>query len=53
MSSHVPYIMSAEEEVLTFKQGSGESLGDAWSRLSESYVTTEPKMTLRVLLRSF
>ena len=41
MSSPVPFIMSAEEEVLTFKQGSGESFGDAWSRISESYVKTE------------
>ena len=53
MSSSVPYIMSVEEEVLTFKQGSGESFGDAWSRISESYVKTEPKITLSVFLSSF
>ena len=53
MSSPMPFIMSAEEEVLTFKQGSGESFGDAWSRISESYVKTEPKMTLSVFLSSF
>ena len=53
MTSPVPFIMSSEEEVLTFKQGSGESFGDAWSRISESYVKTEPKMTLSVYLSSF
>ena len=53
MSSFAPYIMSAEEEVFTFKQGSRESFGDAWSRISESYVKTEPKMTLSVFLSSF
>ena len=53
MSSSVPYIMSAEEEVFTFKQGSGESFGDAWSRISDFYVKTEPKMTLSVFLSSF
>ena len=53
MSSPTPYIMSAEEEVFTFKQGSGESFGDAWSKISESYVKTEPKMTLSVFLSSF
>ena len=53
MTSPVPFIMSSEEEVLTFKQGSGESFGDAWSRISESYVKTEPKMTLSVFLSSF
>ena len=44
MTSPVPYIMSAEEEVLTFKQGSGESFGDAWSRISESYRSEERRV---------
>ena len=53
MSSSAPNIMSPEEEVFTFKQGSGESFGDAWSRISESYVKTEPKMALSLFLSSF
>jgi hypothetical protein len=45
--------MSPEKEIFTFKQGSEESFKDAWSRISESYAKTEPKMTLSLLLSSF
>ena len=50
MSSHVPYIMSPEEAVFTFKQGNEESFKDAWSRIFESYGKTEPRMALSLLL---
>ena len=53
MSSPVPVIMSPEEEIFTFKQGSEESFKDAWSRIFESYAKTEPRMTLSLLLSSF
>ena len=53
MYSHAPYIMSPEEEIITFKQESEESFRDAWSRIFESYGKTEPKMTLSLLLNSF
>jgi hypothetical protein len=51
MSSHV--IMSPEEMILTFKQGSEESFKEAWSRINNSHNETEPKMTLGLLLSSF
>ena len=53
MSCPVPYVMSPEEEIFTFKQQSEESFKDAWSRVFESYGKTEPKMTLSFLLSSF
>ena len=53
MSSPVQVVMPPEEEIFTFKQGSEESFKDAWSRISESYAKTEPKMTLSLLLSSF
>jgi hypothetical protein len=53
MSTPVLITMSPEEMIFTFKQGSEESFKEAWSRISESYNKTEPKMTLSPLLRSF
>ena len=53
MTSPVPIIMSPEEKIFTFKQGSEESFKDAWSRIFESYAKTEPKITLSLLLSSF
>ena len=37
MSIPVSVVMSPEEEIITFKQGSEESFKDAWSRIFESY----------------
>jgi hypothetical protein len=53
MSSPVPITMSPEEMIFTFKQGSEESFKEAWSRISDSYDKTKPKMTLSLLLSSF
>jgi hypothetical protein len=39
--------------IFTFKQRSEESFKEAWSRISDSYGKTEPKMTLGLLLSSF
>src|SRR4051812_2832229 len=49
----IPVIMTPEEMIFTFKQGSEESFKEAWSRINESYDKTEPKMTLGLLLTSF
>ena len=48
-----PVIMSPEEMIFTFKQGSEESFKEAWSRINKSYIETGPKMTLGLLLKSF
>lgn len=48
-----PVIMSPQEMIFNFKQGSEESLEEAWSRFNSSYNKTEPKMTLGLLLSSF
>jgi hypothetical protein len=53
MSSPVPITMSPEEMIFTFIQRSEESFKEAWSRISDSYGKTEPKMTLGLLLSSF
>jgi hypothetical protein len=53
MSSPVPITMSPEEMIFTFKQRSEESFKEAWSRISDSYGKTKPKMTLGLLLSSF
>ena len=53
MSSPVPIIMSPEEVIFTFKQGSEESFKEAWSRIFDSYSRTEPRITLSLLLSSF
>src|SRR4051794_15332319 len=49
----IPIIMTPEEMIFTFKQGSEESFKEAWSRINEPYDKTEPKMTLGQLLTSF
>lgn len=53
MSSSTPFVMTPEVEVITFKQGSGESFKDAWARILESYGKTEPRITMSMLLSSF
>ena len=53
MPSVAPITMSPEEMIFTFKQGSEGSFKEAWSRISDSYEKTEPKMTLGLLLSSF
>ena len=53
MASYVLIPLSPEEVIFTFKQGDKESFREAWSRISESYDKTEPKMTLSLLLSSF
>jgi hypothetical protein len=45
--------MSPEEMIFTFKQRSEESFKEGWSRISDSYGKTKPKMTLGLLLSSF
>jgi hypothetical protein len=45
--------MSPEKMIFTFKQGSEESLKEAWSRIYDSHGKTEPKMTLGLRLSSF
>jgi hypothetical protein len=46
MSSLVATTMSPEEMIFTFKQKSGESFKEAWSRIYDWHEKTEPKMTL-------
>jgi hypothetical protein len=53
MSSPAPITMSPEEMIFTFKQRSVESFKEGWSRISDSYGKTEPKMTLGLLLSIF
>ena len=53
MSSSTTFIMSPESEVLTFKQRSGESFKEAWTRILKSYEKTEPRVTMSLLLSSF
>ena len=53
MSSSTPLVMSPESEVLTFKQRGGESLKDAWERISDAHKKIQPIIALSVLLRCF
>jgi hypothetical protein len=53
MSISSSAIMSPEEMIFTFKQGSEESFREAWLRINSYYETIEPRMTLALLLRSF
>ena len=48
-----PVTMSPEEMIFTFKQGSEESVKEAWSRINKAYDETGPRMTLGLLLSSF
>jgi hypothetical protein len=48
-----PVAMTPEEEIFTFKQESEENFKEAWSRISESYSKTDPRMVLSIFLRSF
>src|SRR4051812_5888559 len=45
--------ISPEDMVYTFKQGSEESIKDAWSRINKVHNETEPRITLGLLLSSF
>ena len=37
MYSPLPLKMTPEDEVITFRQGSGETFKDAWARIMRSY----------------
>jgi hypothetical protein len=51
--SNPAIIMSPEEIIFTFKQGSEESFKEACTRISESHNKIEPSMTLSLFVRSF
>ena len=53
MSSSVPFVMSPEFEVLTFKQRGGESLKDVWYRIKDAHHRSTKKQLTTVLLRKF
>jgi hypothetical protein len=53
MSILVAVAMSPEEMIFTFKEKSGESFKEAWSRIHDCHGKTEPRMTLSLLLSSF
>ena len=53
MSNPLPLKMTPEDEVFTFRQGSGETFKDAWARIMRSYEKTEPRITLSILLSNF
>ena len=46
MSISSSAIMSPEEMIFTFKQGSEESFREAWLRINSYYEIIEPRMTL-------
>ena len=48
MSSPLPFKMTHEDEVFTFRQGSGETFKDAWARIMRYYEKIEPMITLSI-----
>ena len=53
MSSSIPFVLSPEAEVLTFKQRGGESLKDAWYWINDAQNRSTKKQATTVLLRIF
>ena len=53
MSSSTPFVMSPEDEVLTFKQRGGESFKNAWDRTSTSYKKIQPMFDSNILVKCF
>ena len=53
MSSSFTFGVAPEAEVLTFKQRGGESLKDAWYRISDSQNRATKKQSTTILLRNF
>ena len=53
MSNSFTFGVAPEAEVLTFKQRGGESLKDAWYRISDSQQRSTKKQSTTVLLRNF
>ena len=53
MANSFTFGTSPEAEVLTFKQRGGESLKDAWYRISDSQQRSTKKQSTTVLLRNF
>ena len=53
MSGSFPPAYTPESEVLTFKQGGGESLKDAWYRIKNAHQGSTKKPFATILLRNF
>ena len=53
MASSFTFGTAPEAEVLTFKQRGGESLKDAWYRISDSQSRATKKQSTTILLRNF